>query len=377
MVEIFPCGKPVSGKNLIGRDRFVKEMITILKSEQSIMLVSPRRYGKTSILLEVLRKMKKEGYFIGDIDIFDVANKNELSEKIVITTLRNRAISAEKMIALAKKGIQKLRGAVELKYIIKEGFEIILDFAGGSEPDVLLDEALDFPDEFSKHHKQNMIFAYDEFSDLEKMNGELIKKMRAKFQRHSNTTYIFSGSQESLMNRLFTDKKSAFYGFSRVLSVPKISEKAFNTYIVQTFNDQNIEISKDATGHITSKTDCHPYYTQFVCQLVYYKVKGEKDVITINDVTISYEKAIDLHRAYFDDLWQRLAHASSLQLSICRYLASGGKDSLYSVFDERRQNIYRAINSLIDKGIIIKDSNTQYFLTDPLFKDYIKRRSIS
>ena len=119
MVEIFPCGKPVMGKNLIGRDRFIKEAITILKSEQSIMLVSPRRYGKTSILLDVLKKMKKEGYFIGDIDIFDVTNKNELSEKIVITTLKNRAISAEKLITLAKKGIQKLRDTVELKYISK------------------------------------------------------------------------------------------------------------------------------------------------------------------------------------------------------------------------------------------------------------------
>ena len=218
-----------------------------------------------------------------------------------------------------------------------------------------------------------MIFAYDEFSDLEKINGDLIKKMRAKFQRHSNTTYIFSGSQESLMNRLFTDKKSAFYGFSRVLSLPKISEEAFNTYILQTFKDQNIKISRDITGYITSKTDCHPYYTQFVCQLVYYRVKGEKDVITTDDVTVSYDKAIDLHKAYFDDLWQRLAHASTLQLSICKHLASGRRNSLYSAFDDQRQNIYHAINSLINKGIIIKDSNAQYFLADPLFKDYIKR----
>ena len=376
MVEIFPCGKPVTGENLVGREEFIKKIIAVLKSGQSVMLVSPRRFGKTSILLEVLRRMKKDGCYIGDIDIFDVTNKKELAEKIVITTLKNRAISAEKLITLAKKGVQKLRGAVELKYISTEGFEIILDFAGGSEPDVLLDEALDFPDEFSKHHKQNTIFAYDEFSDLEKMNGDLIKKMRAKFQRHSNTTYIFSGSQESLMNRLFTDKKSAFYGFSRILSVPKISEKAFKTYITQTFKKQNIDIPENVAGCVTSKTDCHPYYTQFVCQQMYYQVKGESDVVTKDDVHVNYEKTIDLHRAYFDDIWQRLAHASSLQLNICRYLASGGKESLYSVFDERRQNVYHAINSLIDKGIIIKDG-AHYLLIDPLFRDYINKRSIS
>lgn len=376
MAEIFPCGKPVTGENLIGREKFIKKIITVLKSGQSVMLVSPRRFGKTSILLEVLRRMKKDGCYIGDIDIFDVTNKEELAEKIVITTLKNRAISAEKLITLAKKSVQKLRSAVELKYVSREGFEIILDFAGGTEPDVILDESLDFPDEFSKHHKHTMIFAYDEFSDLEKMNGNLIKKMRAKFQRHSNTTYIFSGSQENLMNRLFSDKKSAFYGFSRVLNLPKISEKAFKTYITQTFKKQNIEIPEDVAGYTTNKTDCHPYYTQFVCQQIYYRAKGESDVVTKDDVHASYEKAIGLHRAYFDDLWQRLAHASSLQLNICRYLASGGKDSLYSVFDERRQNVYHAINRLIDKGIVVKDG-THYFLIDPLFRDYISKRSIS
>ncbi|MEA3458289.1 MAG: hypothetical protein U9R21_06375, partial [Candidatus Thermoplasmatota archaeon] len=137
------------------------------------------------------------------------------------------------------------------------------------------------------------------------------------------------------------------------------------------------EISKDVAGCITSKTDCHPYYTQFVCQLIYYRVKGESGIVTKNDVAMNYEKAVDLHRAYFDDLWQRLAHASLLQLNICRYLASGGRNSLYSVFDERRQNIYHAINSLIDKGIIAKDSNMHYLLVDPLLKDYINKRSIS
>lgn len=375
MVEIFPCGKPVNGENLVGREKFVKKIITILHSGQSVMLVSPRRFGKTSILLEVLRRMKKDGYYIGDIDIFDVTDKEELAEKIVITTLVNRAISAEKLIVLAKKGIQKLRNVVKLKYLTQEGFEIILDFAGGTKPDLILDEALDFPNEFSKHHKHPMIFAYDEFSDLDKINGNLIKKMRAKFQRQSNTTYIFSGSQESLMNHLFCDKKSAFYGFSRVLSLPRISERAFEEYIIQTFNKQKIKISKETARCITGKTDCHPYYTQFVCQQIYFRLKGESDVVTVDDVNGSYKKAVDLHRAYFDDIWQRITHASSLQLSICRYLASNGKDSLYSVFDERRQNVYHAINSLIDKGIIVKD-DTCYVLIDPLFKDYIYNRGV-
>lgn len=375
MTEIFPCGKPVTGEHLIGRDTFIKEVVALLKGGQSVILVSPRRYGKTSVLLETLKRIKHEGYFVGFVDIFDVTDKGELAEKIVVTTLKNRKISGEKLVQLAKKGIQKLRESVELKYISDEGVEIILDFAGGSEPEMLLDEAFDFPDAFSRHHKKTMVFAYDEFSDIEKMNGDILKKMRAKFQRHARTTYLFSGSQESLMTRLFSEKKSAFYGFGRVLPLPKIAQKDFSAYIIKTFKENLIDVSDDVAAYITQITDCHPYYTQFVCQILYYGVQGKTDRVTQKDVKAFYEKAIDLQRPYLDGLWQSLAHTSLLQLNICRYLASGGSDSLYSVFDERRQNIYHAVHSLLDKGVIVKDIAGHFTLVDPLFREYITKRS--
>jgi len=63
MKEIFPFGKPVSGEHLVGRDDFVKEIIAMLKNGQSLMLTGPRRYGKTSVIMEVLRRLKLEGFF--------------------------------------------------------------------------------------------------------------------------------------------------------------------------------------------------------------------------------------------------------------------------------------------------------------------------
>lgn len=369
MTEIFQCGKPVTGEHLIGRKELVKQIVEMLKNGQSIMLSAPRRYGKTSVLLEVLTILKSEGYFVGDVDIFDTPTKQELAEKIVSATLKNKNISGEKIIDLSKKGIQKLRKIVELKQITKEGYEIVLSFAGKPNINTLLDEALNFPEKFSKKHKKKMFFAYDELGDLEKMNSELIKKMRARFQKQKNTTYIFSGSQESLMNRLFSDKSETFYGFSRIIYLPKIPKSDFIGYIIKTFEMQGIKISFSVAKKIVEKTDCHPYYTQYVCQIIFYEVKGEKKQITIKDIEECYKKAIDMHRTYFDDIWGRLMHTSLLQLNICRHLAVD-TTSPYKVFDDKRQNIYRALSSLKDKGIIRQDKSVYSFI-DPLFRDYI------
>ncbi len=372
MEEIFQCGKPVIGESLVGRKKLIKQLAEILKNGQSIMLAAPRRYGKTSVLLQLLNTLKDEGYFIGDVDIFDTPTKSELAEKIVSSTLKNRNISGDKIIRLAKKGIQNLRKSIDIRHITEDGYEIVLSFAGKPDTNNLLDEALDFPEKFSKKYEKRMVFAYDEFGDLEKMNSELIKKMRARFQKQKNTTYIFSGSQESLMKRLFSDKREAFYGFSRIVYLPKIDESDFIDYIIKTYEREGIKISLPAAKKITEKTDCHPYYTQYVCQIMFLQVKGEKKEIGLEDVEESYKKAIEMHLPYFDDLWQRLMHASLLQLNICRHLAKDGT-SPYKVFDDKRQNIYRALGSLKDKGIIRGDKSV-YSFVEPLFRDYILLR---
>jgi len=297
--------------------------------------------------------------------------RRRLAEKMVETALRNKGISGDKLIAIAKSGIDKLRKAVRMTHVTKDGYEIILSFAGDMvDVDTLLDEALDFPENFSRKHKKKMVFAYDEFGDIEKINGDLIKKMRSKFQKHRNVTYIFSGSQESLMQRLFSDKKEAFYGFCRILQLPKIPESSFIDYIVKSFKAQNVKISRETAKRIVMKTDNHPYYTQYVCHIIYYSVKGEKNKVEIGDVEFGYKKAIELQRAYFDNMWYRLMRDSLLQLKLVIHTALEDERSPYAAFDDKKQNIYAGLSSLVAKGMIFKE-NGKYGMLDPLFKEYI------
>ncbi len=79
MKNIFPAGRPVVGNLLIGRDALLDELGNILTIGQSVVLIAPRRYGKTSVALEILKRFKNKAYFIADIDIFDVTDKRHLA----------------------------------------------------------------------------------------------------------------------------------------------------------------------------------------------------------------------------------------------------------------------------------------------------------
>jgi AAA+ ATPase superfamily predicted ATPase len=75
-------GKPVTGAELIGREREITEIIQTLKAGQSVALIAPRRFGKTSVLMEALNRLEKEKYFTGSVDIFTIPDPGRLAFEI-------------------------------------------------------------------------------------------------------------------------------------------------------------------------------------------------------------------------------------------------------------------------------------------------------
>lgn len=375
MEEIFPFGRPVRGRHLVGRDKEIERILSMVDKNQSVMLVAPRRYGKTSIVLEVLERFKEKDRYVGRVDLFDIPTKEKLAEKIVQSTIENKVISAERIIRSAKKGIGALKEIIELKHITRDGMEIVLNFGDAQKDiDTLLDEILDFPENFSEKNSVRMCFAYDEFGDISRMNGTLVKKMRSKFQLHQRTAYLFSGSKESVMNEIFREKKGAFYGFCDVVELPPIPRKDFKDYIHESFEEAGMTITPPVIDSILDNTACHPYFTQYLSHIIYLNTKENKKVKN-DDVQRCFEQVMQLQETYLDDIWSTIKQDSILQLKICMFLATHPKKSVYSVFDDSRQNVYAALQSLIRKGYV-RHEKEGYELMDPLLKEYLRRKDV-
>jgi uncharacterized protein len=57
MEDVSQVGKPVFGDEFIGRENEIKQLINLVKSGQSIVILAPRRYGKTSLMNKVLESL--------------------------------------------------------------------------------------------------------------------------------------------------------------------------------------------------------------------------------------------------------------------------------------------------------------------------------
>lgn len=86
------AGKPVYGNNLIGRDKEIRLIKELILSGQSIVVIAPRRMGKTSLMIELIRQLKDEGYFTCNVDVFSTPNIPTLSRRITESVFANNKL---------------------------------------------------------------------------------------------------------------------------------------------------------------------------------------------------------------------------------------------------------------------------------------------
>ncbi len=365
MKRLFVTGVPVAGNDFAGRKQELGAIRHFLQNGQSVVVIAPRRFGKTSLILTILHELQKSGAYVADVDLFTIVNKKRLAEAIVEKTIENKKIDS--IVSRIRKGVSQVFKNIEMKQVI-EDYQLVLKFAESHvAPDDLLEPALDFPQKFAEKEKRDFYFFYDEFADVAKLNGDdLIKLMRGKFQRHSNVCYIFAGSHESLMKELFTIRKSAFYKFARIIYLEEIAASDFMDYIRKRFKQEEIGVSDEALKRILGKTRCHPYYTQLLCGFIHYIIAGEKKKVEPGEIEDGYEEAFISEQTYLEKLWEELTVA---QIETLFRIISPEK--LYS--NEIRTNVGRSVKSLLFKGIIRRTSRGKYGMIDPFFEEFLRR----
>ncbi len=362
MNHLFPAGKPVTGNQLIGRDNLIAQIIQWLEYGESVVVIAPRRFGKTSLVLEILERMK-QNHFTTYIDFFSTPNQHSLAEQITEKVLSNKKLD----IAFYnfRQNIGELIKNIEFKQVVEE-FEFILNFSDRTNQKLSqLAHSLDFIDSFSKKNKKKMICGFDEFGDLNKLNGHsIVKLFRSKIQMQKNVSYLFTGSYESVMNQLFFESNAPFYRFARIVQLPPIDEQIFHKHLKKQFKTIGITFEKDSISKLLSFTGGHPYYTQLLSQQI--EISGKKK-ISSGHIDEIIETVMWLEINYLEKLWENI----TAKKGVATVLTIMAKNkSPYKETMSPRLNIPRILRDLKEKGIIERKNNLYTFL-DPMFRYWI------
>lgn len=366
-------GKPVLGKDLIGREKELRLIKELLLAGQSVVIIAPRRMGKTSLMIELINQLKAEEFFITHVDVFSVSNIPTLARRIVESVFSNKKL--DKYFRQALINLADIFKNLSFKSEI-EDYSFILEFNNKAKtaPLDLLADSINMIDSYAINNDKKMLAAFDEFGDIKKLDGEhIVKLFRSIIQLQKNTVFLFTGSYESVMNELFVSKSSPFYRMARIIELGNIRDEDFNPYIRKTLIDNNINVEELRIQQILSFTKGHPYYTQLYLQelIINAKLFTDKPRLT-HEQTI--EQLLTVEKSFLEKNWEDVSRKKEDKI-VLSHIASE-TTNLYSTINNKTVNIARAISSLKEQGIIstIESSNV---INDPLFKEWIIRNILS
>lgn len=365
MKNPFRYGIIVDEPFFIDREDEQKDITQWLTTKQSIVLYSPRRYGKTSLMLKLLNQFKKNGYNTVYVDFFKVHSKTKFVEifyQEILKTLQ----PWEKAIKQINQFVKKIKPVISFG---DDGNPLIGLQSSDSMSDI--SEVFDLPQKLAKD--KPWIVVFDEFQDVAKLNGDSFEKeLRAALIHHDNVGYVFMGSQSNMLLNMFTHPNKAFYQFAKMMEIKKINKDIMVNYVADHFNSTNFNIKIDDAKSIVDIADNIPHYVQYLASAVWETAIESRQVYP-NTIQTAVSKILNNQQDYFSSMYQGLTPRQQKVLLALRSESEG-------IFTDKYKKKYnlsavsttqRAIERLIHLGMIEKESGSYQF-SDPFFNAWLK-----
>lgn len=376
MENPFLFGNVVKGDYFTNREEELKTLTLDLSSGQNVLLFSPRRYGKTSLIIRVLDELKAKGLVCVYVDFFRAASLQALGKVYADALTRAAASKIEEAVQFIRNHFPTVIPRITVKGQDSPEFELDFDVPQ-RDMDKWLDEIYDMPQHIAQRKKKRLVVVLDEFQEAANLGepGTVERSLRAKIQHHDRVSYVFMGSKRHLLDELFADKNKPLYRIAKSMPLGKITKEKLASFIKSRFQYVTMNIDSACIDHILEVSGCHPYYTQQLCHEAYNMVVPDKKV-TEAHIVKALKQCIAAQSYAYTTLWDGLA---GKQRELVVALSKLPGSNVYSkAFIDRfnlgsASSVQTAIDALEKKGIIDRE-NGGFVLSDIFFTQWVKKK---
>lgn len=370
----FKFGKIVYDKHFYNREKEVSKIKATLSSGNNIALYAPRRYGKSSLIARALSQLEIEGFTCVHFDFMSVYSQKTFIQSYAQEILKSqKKTDLKAVIAKFTSFVKNIKPSVSFDQAGNPEFSIA--FLENTDKEESLKDVINLPEALASDHKK-FIIAFDEFQEINKLNGENFEKLlRSQIQKHKNVAYVFFGSKTHMLKDMFNNKNRAFYNAAYIMNLEKMDEKDSIVFLQNAFHSSKISLSNKMAQYIIQQAENIPYYIQFLAHQIWeYAMINRIDAIEPSIVDDSLQSILDLKNDFY---WELLNNQSIQRKKILFALSQDARE-LYSVYTSGKYELgaasttQKALEVLISEGIIEKDRE-HYEFSDPIFKRFIRQ----
>ncbi len=359
----FTHSRVVTGESFCNRQQEIKDLTYYVQNNQTVLLYSHRRTGKTSLIFELMGKLKKKRPMVRSIyiDLYGTLDENDFIAAI---------FSALSQIESKLEKLLKLATGLKLSVVVDPmtGQPTVSVSISRSERPKYLKSSIEILTSYAK--KQKLLVVFDEFQEIDKYTDPgFEKRLRSHIQLQKNIGYIFSGSQKHILTQMFNSTDRAFYQMARSYPLKLIELEQYVKWAQGLFKKRKISIASEIITDIVERCEYQPMYIQqFLFELWR---QGEISPATISQIE---SDILERRENEFIILWDSL---TPNQRKALRLLAKTEGEAIF--YSESLQRfgfssgsiLSRALSSLSKRDFVTK--NKAYHIQNVMLKKWILR----
>lgn len=376
MKKAFVYGVSVAGENFTDRVNETRRLKMDFENGQNVILLSPRRMGKTSLVQKVMHEVDKEKVKVIYLDIYDCKSDIDFYRKFATEVLRSTANKADLLLENARQFLSSL--VPQISFSPSPDSNMSLSLGLNIKTLDKPEEVLNLAERIAEKAGTHIVVCIDEFQQIGEMPDSisLQKRMRSVWQLQQHVTYCLFGSKKHMLHRLFKDKRMPFYQFGDTIELDVIPTEDWVSFICHKFEERNIAITQDQAARICTSVR---NYSSYVQQLAWNVMLFSETAVTDEVIDAAIEETIRQNSALYQE---QIKDLSSFQMNFLRAICHGvhsgftSKDILERFHLGTKSNISRLHTSLIEKELI-ESKDSQIFIMDPVFEIWFKRECMN
>lgn len=376
MEKSFVYGIAVTDYNFTGRSAETRRLKANFEAGINSILISPRRWGKTSLVDHVCRQFVDNDIITVRLDIFGCKTEYDFYNMLAVAVLKQTASKVQLWMDEARDFLARLTPKIGIP--IDPTSEISVSL--GITPETHTpEEILNLVETIATRKKRHIVVCIDEFQQVGEFDNtkEVQAKLRSVWQHHHYTSYCLYGSKRHMMSKIFLNRSMPFYQFGDLLWLQKIPTNDWMDYIISHFETAGKHISEQMVERICETVDNYPSYVQHLA-LILLNHLSQGGSVTEDMMPSAISELISTNEALY---MQQVEPLSGYQMNLLKAIVSG----IHSGYNEKRvrsmfdlgspSNMVRLRDALIERDLIYSEMQ-QLHLTDPVFGLWFKKRFV-
>jgi hypothetical protein len=376
----FVYGEIVTAAAFADREAERERLARDLAAGQKVFLISPRRYGKSSLIRDVMRGLSRQRFLTVEVTVAASSSYVGFLEAYA------RALLA------ADTPLSRIRQwAADLLRGVRPELRVEASSAGDNELSLafpairthrdaarLASEVFSLPARIAKARKQRLAIALDEFQTVTTFDGGSVEHaLRAAVQEQRDVGYVFAGSEPSLMERMLSARRP-FYKAGPVMRLEKIDPDAFAAFIEGRFAGSGCSVEPGLGRAIVELGENVPYDIQRLAHETWDDVRAAKRrAVGVDGLHQTLTRLLGEHQMVFEEAWLRLTLGQRAALRAV--VLENGREILSSDVRNRYRlagtsSVQTALAALVKQEILQKEGG-RYVVTDSLYREWVARRT--